>query len=517
MLEVSVIKSVNEELSIRRLVDKYKQNRVIVKSMAQDKAVASSETYKTKDILKKHGASWDKQFKLWYWSSYQNQDVDEMARKAAAAVDEANKLLGNSSEELSKLIKAYTDIKTLFEQDSTLASPDKESALKSIEEFVKDLAEETDMAAFDEKLQAFLEFISTRRGYSFNNQILIWVQKPTAKDVRSKTGWAKVGYKLKDNPQGIVLFRPPLRPATAAEREERRKKFFAKYNVQSEAQMNPMLKTKFKTYIDQPVVNMRSANDFIPYLAYDITEVVNTETGKSGEEGAESVDTAWYSNDKAEGAVELKMNIVKAMENNGITVEFKDERKLYGARGYSADGKVVLIKDNDSVGQTKTAVHEFAHELLHWGVKKIEAKDNPSPKDLKRIEVYKSNDKDISSKQVMELQAEAVGYVVMRHYGYKLTTAATYIALFDNDRSHIMDNMEIIKNTANFIIDEIQEATEGDAPRPLTEEGEAETYSITDVAKILGVNLPEQRADINEHVAKMNKLFETLMRPRWTI
>jgi hypothetical protein len=55
----------------------------------------------------------------------------------------------------------------------------------------------------------------------------------------------------------------------------------------------------------------------------------------------------------------------------------------------------------------------------------------------------------------MELQAESVAYVVMKHYELPVQHQPTYIALWKGNKEKILQNMSTISDVAKFIIDEI--------------------------------------------------------------
>ena len=62
----------------------------------------------------------------------------------------------------------------------------------------------------------------------------------------------------------------------------------------------------------------------------------------------------------------------------------------------------------------------------------------------------------------MELQAESVSYVVMKHYGLPVEHHSTYISLWKGNKKEILNNMSTIQKVAKYIILKIDEVAEGD-------------------------------------------------------
>jgi hypothetical protein len=105
-----------------------------------------------------------------------------------------------------------------------------------------------------------------------------------------------------------------------------------------------------------------------------------------------------------------------------------------GHYGISHGGRITLeqtLQPNDAF---QVLVHEVAHEALH----KLDER-HLYPRDLK------------------ELQAESVSYVVCRHFGLE-TKAATYLALYHADSEAIVENLETIRKTSKELIQYIEQS-----------------------------------------------------------
>lgn len=127
----------------------------------------------------------------------------------------------------------------------------------------------------------------------------------------------------------------------------------------------------------------------------------------------------WKSTEKN---LELNKRLIQYANRQGITVSFKTLPKEI--QGVSKGGVIEVAL----TAGTKTLIHEIVHEILH--------KDR----------------NNIQNKAIKELQAEAVAYIVSRHFGLGGLKSANYLAFFDVTPEQLLTHMEIIRTTANKII-----------------------------------------------------------------
>jgi antirestriction protein ArdC len=97
-------------------------------------------------------------------------------------------------------------------------------------------------------------------------------------------------------------------------------------------------------------------------------------------------------------------------------------------QGISLGGTIILSPQ----AGTKTLIHEIAHELLH----------------------HKQS--EVTSQTIRELEAEAVAYVVGKHFGMDGLSSPNYVALYDVTADMIMQHMERIRSTAAEVIKAIE-------------------------------------------------------------
>jgi hypothetical protein len=122
-----------------------------------------------------------------------------------------------------------------------------------------------------------------------------------------------------------------------------------------------------------------------------------------------------------------------------LGIKLTKETAKGGEKGYSAGGHINLSSDIEGVGEASTLVHELAHELLHWKEK--------SP--------FYIQDPEYNTRQMKELQAESVSYVILKHYDLPVAHHPTYLVLWKANKEKIMKNFDIIQKCAKFIIGKI--------------------------------------------------------------
>jgi len=115
--------------------------------------------------------------------------------------------------------------------------------------------------------------------------------------------------------------------------------------------------------------------------------------------------------------------------SRGVVVDFQE---MSGARhGCSTGGKVVIDTRLEPAGRFKTLAHELAHETLH------------------------APDDDQTDRTAREHEAEAVAYVVCKHFGIA-GGSAKYLATWGADTEALMERFERIHETAAGLINDLE-------------------------------------------------------------
>jgi hypothetical protein len=126
---------------------------------------------------------------------------------------------------------------------------------------------------------------------------------------------------------------------------------------------------------------------------------------------------------------ELLQSKLTAFANSlGINVEVKEQKE--NVMGVSQNGgKIIEISPEAGV---KTLIHEIAHSILHFG------------------------EKLVLTKAEKELEAEAVAYVVSKHFGIEGLNCPNYLALYDVKSGDIMAHFSAINMAATKIIEAVE-------------------------------------------------------------
>lgn len=381
---------------------------LVVVSDLPDPKQASAETFVNKDAIKKDNLfKWDKFKKMWV------ADVSNFIQ----AQERLNTI--NKKEEL---ISRLEDVAELVASDDTIM--DEGQIETKITAYIEDLANATDEKAADAAIRRYLTFQSKFHNYSFTNTILILIQRPDATKVAGKTDWKNKHKRyVVAGAKPIWIFAPLIRGGKAGE-------------VDTEAGG------------DTEMDRMAQAGRLVGYKAVQVFDIADTkpfDPNAEGPDGNGNVETPeWFLSTPPTELTERLFNYVSEVvkqENINLTVSGSKR----GERGYSAGGHINMTSEVKGAGEVSTLVHELAHELMHWPKSKFYQGD-----ELKR------------NKAIMELQAESVSYVVMKHYGLPVEHHSTYISLWKGNKKEILNNMSTIQKVAKYIILKIDEIAEGD-------------------------------------------------------
>ncbi len=467
---------------------------------------------------------------VWGWGYWINNPEDEAKKiegiKKLAQFLNKERNVDNTGDETIDKFEGFEDVQSFINRlremltEINIQDEGKQRELRlGIEKFIKELAESVDVVAANEKLAEFFDWRRKFHSFSLNNTILIYIQKPNAKQVASKTTWKKLGFTPKEGATQIWLWRPHLRPKSPGFKEKIRKEFIAKYG--KGGVLSPKYEKMLKDELDKPMVD--SSKRPILYPTYDISDVVN-EAGESGEDKApKKPELMWSNNTPNEIGDKVAEAMYTIIQNYGIKLTFY--KPTGGEKGYASNASIHLSDDLVGIAKASTAVHEFAHEIMHQSyVKSVTPKgEKPSEKSKLIQAAYVGRD----VRTTLELQAEGVAYVVLRQFGINETEhAINYIALWNGDHESVMGNLDIITRTANLIINEINshydtnvddtggEAEFGDyedePETPVTENENsrtphASTVTRGDVAKILGLKTTKEPDHIKELETTLNE------------
>jgi hypothetical protein len=325
-----------------------------------------------------------------------SKDKMDIAKKTLSLVNKVEYIV-DSLEELEEAIDN--------------SATDKKSLLKSkIEMYINDLANATDEKALSAEIRRYLTFFSKFHNYSFYNRMLIFIQNPNATRVASYKKWQEKNRQVKKGAKSIFILAPII--------------------------------TKTKDSDEEIGDELGFKKDVSGFRAVPVFDIADTEaTSPEGE--IPETPQWWGDNTPSETADELFEYVKDIANNMGIKVTSSDSKS--GEKGYSAGDHINLTSSVTGVARLSTMIHEIAHELMHWKKSSIYYIDNGEGKE---------------KNELVELQAESVSYVVLKHYDLPVKHHSTYLALWKANKEKIQNNLEIISKVSEFIINMIDKEAE---------------------------------------------------------
>ena len=277
-----------------------------------------------------------------------------------------------------------------------------------LEQGIKELFE-------SEKFKEYLTTMSKFYNYSFNNTLLIAMQKPDATLIAGYTSWQRnFDRQVMKGEKGIKI----LAPAPYKAKEEREKI--------DPATQKPVLDADGKP-VTETVEVMRPA--FKVVSVFDVSQT----------DGKELPDIAV---DELTGSVENYAAFFEALKQESpVPISFEDIPG--GAKGYfsHAENRIAIQDGMSEIQTIKTAIHEIAHAKLHA----IDPTEKIAPEERK-------------DRHTKEVEAESVAYTVCQRYGIETSDYSFgYIAGWssDKDTKELKGSLETIRSTAAEMIESI--------------------------------------------------------------
>lgn len=287
-----------------------------------------------------------------------------------------------------------------------VAGKDMNSILKSLETGVENIFT-------GDKYAQYLQTMSKFHRYSFNNTLLIAMQRPDATLVTGYRNWQSMGRQVKKGEKGITILAPaPIKRKREQEILDQNHK--------------PLLDADGKPRTEEVEVVIPR---FKPTTVFDISQT-----------DGEPIETlAPEELTEAVADYDLFMEAITAV--SPVPIRFDE---IAGeAKGYyhSVDKEIVIQKGMSDSQTIKTAIHETGHARLH-------------DKDLM---AEQGIEKDRLTKEV---EAESVAYCVCSAFGVDTSEYSfPYIAGWSSNRDmkELKASMDIIRMTAGEMIDELSD------------------------------------------------------------
>ena len=284
---------------------------------------------------------------------------------------------------------------------------------------ITDRLEQGIMELFDsDRYKEYLSVMSKFHNYSFNNTLLIAMQKPDASLVAGFQSW-KNNFKrnVVKGEKGIKILAPsPFKIKQEMEKID-------------PATQKPVIGADGKPVKEEKEITIPA---FKVVSVFDVSQT----------EGKELPDIAV---DELTGDVDRYKDFFAALEKTSpVPIAFENIEG--GSHGYyHLEDKRIAINEGMSELQTlKTAIHEIAHAKLH-------DIDLNAPKDEQQPHV---------DRRTREVEAESVAYTVCQHYGLDTSDYSFgYVAGWSSGRelSELKSSLETIRSAAAEIINSIDE------------------------------------------------------------
>ena len=281
------------------------------------------------------------------------------------------------------------------EQSSYPPYPSPEERLAEVQAML-----EADLAALlgelsqgpSEHLRHFLDFSALFYHYSPTNQLLIALQRPGATRVAGFKAWEALGYHVAKGEKGIKIIVPIAQKIT---------------------QIDP--ETGEEKAIEGP------ARAFTTGAVFDVSQL------REDELAAHPLPVFFES--LGDDPFHLAERIEQVIVEDGISIE---ENAHSQALGYSRGGVIGIRSDLDEATRAQTLIHEYAHEKMHQG----QASRSILP-------------------EIREMHAEAVTYIVCRHFGLQSPQSADYLTLYGATPKDVLREMRSILLCSSKIIEAI--------------------------------------------------------------
>lgn len=291
----------------------------------------------------------------------------------------------------------------------------KEAVESKLDTIMKALEEGVEKVFTSEQYQMYLQTMAKFHNYSFNNTLLIAMQRPDATLLAGYQTWQKKFHRhVKRGEKGIKIIAPvPVKEKRQVEKiDEETQEIVIGIDGQPETETVERILPRFRV----TTVFDISQTEGEPLPTLEVNELV--------------------------GDVFIYEDFMKGLEEIS-PVPFQFQEIDSGAKGYYSNAeKLVAIQTGMSQAQTmKTAVHETAHAIFH---DRDVMEENGITKD----------------RMTKEVESESVAYVVCNHFGLDTSDYSfNYVAGWSSDKEmpELRSSMDTIRLTSSQLIADITE------------------------------------------------------------
>lgn len=269
--------------------------------------------------------------------------------------------------------------------------------LKKLEAGVQEVFE-------SDNYKKWLEMFSKFYHYSFNNTILICMQRPDAQLCNSFGRWKLLGRHVKKGSKGIKILCP------------------MPYNYQTEREL---------IVNGQPVYNSDGTKETETVYRQIVKFKVGYTYDISDTEGDELPSLV----KKLEDSPEILQKVIEQIIcKSDVPIVYDDGLDEGSAYGYYSltENKIGIRKNLSTVHTCKTIIHELSHSKLH------------------------SHDKEKIPQSEREIQAESVAFTVLNYFGFDTSEYSFgYVAGYSKGKlvKELQESLSVIEKTSRELID----------------------------------------------------------------
>ena len=289
----------------------------------------------------------------------------------------------------------------------------KAKSQKGQEDKIKELTEKLETGIKEvftsDRYREYLSTMNKFHNYSFNNSMLIHLQKPQASYVAGYKTWETLDRHVKKGEKGITIFAP------------------CPYKAKKSVEVIDTETGQIKRDIHGKPVTEEREITYASFKAISIFDYSQTE-GKPLPELAEEL----------QGKIPDYMILMDSIKEIApVPIRFEEwEQSKKGH--YDLTNKEIVIKSDMSELQTvKTAIHETAHSILH--------RDKEHLKDS----------------ATMETEAECIAFICCQHLGLDTSDYSFgYLAGWSSDKElpELKSSLQTIQKTAHEVIEQLDKA-----------------------------------------------------------
>lgn len=485
---------------------------------AIDPELSTDDTFAVKDKIKEFGGKWDNVGRRWYFILSSNPEsrkaqIDNRVKPCIEYLKSVEKEPnGNDADaEIQKILSQIDGVVAAIDSHPSVGVDTQGMSSKEIKDklldFKQELIESFKNNTFREKMGPIIKFRQAQgASFSILNSILIMMQRPDAKMVKSAGNWRKANKEVKPGARPISLWVPlGNRAHTPEECKKIEEDFFKKVSklygkqIKSKKELNVGDREKLEKLLKAVVA---TGFDLKPrfYDIADVTQMNGKEDLVGSIEGLDNVE--WFDGETPEDENSRKLYnaILSTIKEFGVRVSFVSD--LNGARGVSMGGEISVLEDAPkSIGTVSTLVHELSHELLHQTYLKDRGGEKENFGSYFVGREY--------GKTMVEQQAEVSAWIVMRNFGYDMQTAKNYVACWGGDDKTAAYAFDSVAKVATRIIQGMNENMS-----VVNEEvSSASVITGLEIAKLLGMEdtyMRGKKGERGEVSQQFNQLMERL-------